>query len=132
MTEWSNVSDCNSGGFNTYGGSNPPAAPLSKCLDDLWKEWLKQKHDGKLIQDRAWLHLDHPTLLVSSLVRTVDWHIAPGIWGLNIWPIRGYTSIEYPTKCIKINTPQQVHTNTLHRWIPSTPGNVFLAEKLNL
>lgn len=126
------MSDCKSDGYNTYGGSNPPAAPFSQHLNELWKEWLKQKHEGRLIQDRAWLHLDHPTLLVSSLTRTVDWHVAPKIWGLDIWPIHGYTTIEYPSHTIQVNTPQRVHTNTPHRWIPSTPNNVFLAEKVNL
>lgn len=101
-------------------------------VTDIWHMWLKQKHAGSLIVDRAWLHLDHPTLLVSSLTRTVDWHVAPKIWGLDIWPIHGYTTIEYPSHTIQVNTPQRVHTNTPHRWIPSTPNNVFLAEKVNL
>ena len=37
MTEWSNVSDRNSDGSNTYGGSNPPAAPFYQVtLDPSW------------------------------------------------------------------------------------------------
>lgn len=97
---------------------------------DIWHMWLKQKHDGSLIVDRAWLHLDHPTLLVSSLTRTVEWHVAPKIWGLDIWPIHGYTTIEYKDKIINIKEPMILQTNILHRWIPTTIDNVFWAYKI--
>jgi hypothetical protein len=96
----------------------------------LWKEWLIQKNNDKLIKDRAWLHLDHPTELVSQLVRTVDWHKAPGIWGLFIIPMKGYTTIEYPDSVIKVNKPMIVQTNILHKWIPTSKNNVFWAYKI--
>lgn len=95
----------------------------------LWQEWLKQKHNNSLINDRAWLHLHHSEY-VSQLTRTVDWHQAPGIWGLVIVPIKGHTIIEYKDAIININKPTLVQTNILHKWIPGTEDNVFWAYKI--
>lgn len=124
------MSDCKSDGSNSaYGGSNPPAAPTLQELKQLWKEWLIQQHNGQLIEDRAWLHLDHKEH-VSRLVRTVDWHKAPGIWGLFIVPIKGYTTIEYKDRIVDINKPMILQTNISHRWIPTSKNNVFWAWKI--
>lgn len=95
----------------------------------LWQEWLRQKHNKQLITDRAWMHLDHPDN-VSHLAHTVDWHKAPGIWGLLIVPMKGYTTIEYPDSAIKVNKPMIVQTNILHKWIPTSKNNVFWAYKI--
>lgn len=103
--------------------------PSDQELAHLWHLWLRQKHLGQLVEDRAWLHLDHPTELVSSLVRTVDWHEAPGVWGLLIVPIAGTTAIDYPAHTLYVDQPTLLHTNTLHRWRPVTQ-NVFWARKL--
>jgi hypothetical protein len=125
------VSDRNSDGSNsTYGGSNPPAAPTSDVLKELWRLWLIQKHNNQLIKDRAWLHLDHPSELVSQLTKTIEWHKAPGIWGLFLVPLKGTTTIEYKDSTVKINKPIIVQTNVLHRWIPNEKDNVFWAYKI--
>ena len=99
-------------------------------VTELWQEWLRQKHINKLTPDRAWIHLTDSTELVSHLTRTVEWHKAPGIWGLLIVPIKGYTTIEYKDKIINIKEPMILQTNILHRWIPTTIDNVFWAYKI--
>lgn len=125
------MSDCKSdGSISTYGGSNPPAAPSNDVLQKLWKEWLIAEHDKTLVEDRAWLHLPNSQHLVSRLVRVVDWHKAPGIWGLFIVPIKGYTIIEYKDTIIEVRTPKLLQTNILHRWIPKSKDNVFWAYKI--
>lgn len=96
----------------------------------LWKEWLQQKHNKRLISDRAWLHLDHDDN-VSQLTRTVEWHKAPRIWGLVIVPIKGTTTIEYEDFSVYINKPTLVQTNILHRWIPDAKDNIFWAYKID-
>lgn len=97
--------------------------------NSLWHEWLDQKHCNKLLDDRAWLHLDHESN-VSQLKHQIDWHQAPGIWGLVVVPIKGTTTIEYKDYSITINKPMLVQTNILHKWKPNSKNNVFWAFKI--
>ena len=99
-------------------------------IKSLWNKWLTQRHSKDLIVDRAWLHLNHSTELVSQLTKTVDWHKAPGIWGLFIVPIKGATIIEYEDYTVNITKPTVVQTNILHKWIPASKNNVFWAYKI--